>query len=350
MEFNHLYRQLASYLLGKKKIWQARWRRQVFNCQALNGKSNYNICINSDMTVSCNCNDVDGAGQLGNLKTTSFENIFFGDKAERFRRLLAQRKLPIVKCAVCPELRLVDATAVPTRDQISCPVGLMVENTSLCNLRCRSCSRATLEKIRQQKTLTLKDIEIVAETLARIGVRYCTYYNLGEPFLSPNILDELQIVRRHNPEMCIQVSTNGLFLDSDDNKQAALLCNDVHFSIDGISTPMVNIYQRRGDFDRAYSHLRSLVDYRNARGNSLPQIGWKYIVFRWNDKPEYIHQAIEMARKAGVDYIRFDAARTPLTGISPRFFWGNFFQTIGESGGPLTRKLNFDSNVRIIAD
>ena len=340
MELNYLYRQLACYLLGWKKIWQARLRRQVFHCQALAGKSNYNICINSDMSISCNCNDVDGAGQLGSLKTTSFENIFFGEKAERFRHLLARRKLPIIKCAVCPELRLIDPGTIAAAEEISWPQGLMVENTSRCNLRCLSCSRATLETIRRQKSLTREDIEIVAQTLARLGVRYCTYYNLGEPFLSPNILDELRIIRQHNPQMCIQISTNGLFVDSTDKQQAALLCNDVHFSIDGISTAMVNIYQQRGDFERAYRNLQALVAYRNAQGSSLPQIGWKYIVFRWNDRPEYIHQAIALAQKAGIDYIRFDAARSPLRGISLRFFCGDFFQSIGVSAGPMTRKLD----------
>ena len=37
----------------------------AYYCNALQGNYNYNICINSDMTISCNCQDYDGAGQLG---------------------------------------------------------------------------------------------------------------------------------------------------------------------------------------------------------------------------------------------------------------------------------------------
>lgn len=45
----------------------------VFYCNALLGQSTYNICINCDMTVSCNCQDYDGSGHVGDLRTHTFE-------------------------------------------------------------------------------------------------------------------------------------------------------------------------------------------------------------------------------------------------------------------------------------
>src|SRR5471030_2386752 len=41
---------------------------QKFYCSALAGDSEYNITINSDLTVSCNCQDYDGSGHLGDLR------------------------------------------------------------------------------------------------------------------------------------------------------------------------------------------------------------------------------------------------------------------------------------------
>ena len=49
-----------------------------FYCQALAGESNYDISINSDMTVSCSCADFDGSGILGDFSSDSFETIFGG--------------------------------------------------------------------------------------------------------------------------------------------------------------------------------------------------------------------------------------------------------------------------------
>ena len=59
-----------------------------YSCGALDGVSEYNLTINSDQTVTCNCQDYEGIGQIGNLKQNSFEEVFFGAKAQQFRDLL----------------------------------------------------------------------------------------------------------------------------------------------------------------------------------------------------------------------------------------------------------------------
>ena len=56
----------------------------------LHGESDYNITINSDLTVSCNCQDYNGSGHLGDLKKDSFEKVFFGPVAKNFREKLAK--------------------------------------------------------------------------------------------------------------------------------------------------------------------------------------------------------------------------------------------------------------------
>src|SRR5271165_5607722 len=92
---------VSDYLRRGLKVWfeaKARLRGQAFYCAALHGQSDYNITINSDLTVSCNCQDYDGSGHLGDLKQTSFENVFHGPVAKSFREHLAQGKLPIKAC------------------------------------------------------------------------------------------------------------------------------------------------------------------------------------------------------------------------------------------------------------
>jgi len=48
--------------------WSARLRGQRFACRALAGESDYNLTINCDETVSCNCQDYNGSGHIGDLK------------------------------------------------------------------------------------------------------------------------------------------------------------------------------------------------------------------------------------------------------------------------------------------
>ena len=68
---------------------------------SLQGESEYNMTINSDLTVSCNCQDYDGSGHIGDLRKNSFEEIFFGATAQKFRDELAKGKIPIPTCSRC---------------------------------------------------------------------------------------------------------------------------------------------------------------------------------------------------------------------------------------------------------
>src|SRR5512135_339109 len=85
--------------------WSARLKGQRFYCRALAGESEYNLTINCDLTVSCNCQDYDGSGHIGNLNESSFQEVFFGPGAGRLREALAKGKLPIKTCTRCSELQ-----------------------------------------------------------------------------------------------------------------------------------------------------------------------------------------------------------------------------------------------------
>ena len=56
-------------------------KKQYFYCRALAGESGYNISINSDLTVSCSCQDSLMEGQIGDIKVNTFKEIFYGEKA-----------------------------------------------------------------------------------------------------------------------------------------------------------------------------------------------------------------------------------------------------------------------------
>jgi pyruvate-formate lyase-activating enzyme len=327
----------------------AKFTGRRFACQSLSGTVHDGLFVNSDMTVSCNCQDVDGSGQLGSLRAHSLEELLAGPTAGRFRRELAAGRLPVSRCPACFHLRMVPrAVAAARAIQFRLPAGLSVENTVLCNLRCTGCCREEVLRTRKQgHALGLDDVRIVAETLARLRATYCGYYNLGEPFLSRTICRELELLRRHNPQMEILTSTNGLLVDSDEKREAALLADHVLFSIDGVDTAMVRRYQRGGDFDRAYANMRRLVEFRNGRGLARPCVYWKYVVFRWNDRPATIRRAIELARQAGVDCLQLTFARSPLWGISWRFLLSPWFRSLGTGGGWRFRNVWFSEPVKI---
>lgn len=315
-----LYRRLAVWRLE----WKARLTGRGYYCAALHGESEYNITINSDRTVSCNCQDYEGLGHLGDLNKSSFDEVFRGPVAQRFREELAHGKMPIPTCARCSELKpLASKNASPPPVKLP-QRGMLLENTVRCNVDCTGCARELAAGLRVDKQLqmTLDDMGRMADLAAGLGLKQLFYLNLGEPFLSPTICQELPVLRSRNPDCRIVTSTNGILLNTDAKREAALNFSHIFFSVHGITDAMSEKYMHRGNFTKAYEAMRTMAEFRNARGLTQPILEWKYLLFNWNDHPRHIERAIEMAREAKLDFISFWPTNNPFWGMSWRYRLG----------------------------
>ena len=199
---------------------------------------------------------------------------------------------------------------------------MLLENTVRCNIDCIGCDRQSAARIRTTTQMDLAKLSRMADMVHELGLESLFYLNLGEPFLSPNIGEELPLLRKKNPDCRIVISTNGMVLNSAAKREAALSASHIFFSIAGISDAMLKKYEKRGSFEKAYENMKALVDYRNARGLSQPILEWKYLLFNWNDRRSTIARAIEMAKAAGVDAISFWPTHNPFYGFSYRYSWG----------------------------
>ena len=322
---------VASDFYRKLLVWklelQARVSGRGYSCAALDGISEYNITINSDQTVTCNCQDYEGIGRIGDLKKNSFEEVFFGPVAQKFREDLARGRMPIATCVRCSDLRRLPADAPKTVPKARLPFrGMLLENTVKCNVDCTGCARENAASLRVNKQLTmpLNEMEKMGDLVQQLGMRQLFYLNLGEPFLSPTIGPELAMLRKKNPDCRIVTSTNGVLLNTDAKREAALNFSHIFFSVHGITNEMSEKYMHRGHFDKAYDAMKTMAEFRDTRGLTDPILEWKYLLFNWNDKPEYIERAIQMARDAKLDFISFWPTNNPFYGISWRWRLGMF--------------------------
>ena len=275
------------------------------------------------MMLSCGYRDTDGSGRIGDLSAISLQEAFQGGKAQQFRQRLAAGELPTPNCVRCIHLRRTSrAEAAEAAAQVELPSSIMVENTSVCNLRCISCPRDLLGTLRRRRMMSLADIARLAGEMSHVGVRQVTYHHLGEPFLSKRLAQEMRIIREHNPRIRIQVSTNGMLLTSDAQREAAMLFDHIQISLDGVTQPMVQRYQRGSCFDTVFQNMKQLVAYRDARGLQRPVICWKYLLFRWTEKRVHLLRAIERARDAGVDELWLESTVSPFWGLPWRTMLG----------------------------
>jgi pyruvate-formate lyase-activating enzyme len=302
-----------------------------FYCEALSGLSTYDLAVHSDFVLSCNHKDDCGLGTLGTCAEHDVIALYRGPVATRFRQSLAAGILPIPICARCGALRMADAKRSLDKalHYNPAPRSIMIENTSACNLRCLSCDRHSIRHSRKKSTLSLIEIESLSDTIKANNISHINFFTYGEPFASPSILHELTILRKKNPTLSILLSTNGLLVDTDEKRAAAMLVDTIIFSIHGMSEETLRRYQVGGDFARAYHNLTQLISFRNRNGYTRPSIQWKYLLFNWNDRPEMILKAIDLAEASRVDQIWFEPTRAPFWGTSLRYHFHPFFKTVG---------------------
>jgi hypothetical protein len=319
--FNWAVSDCIRWLMSRRIELRVLLTGRKYYCEALAGESDYNITINSDLTVSCNCQDYDGSGHIGDLKKNTFEEIFFGPVAQKFRDELARGKVPIPTCSRCVLRQLPTRGATPPKPRLPYK-GILLENTVICNVDCIGCAREGAANIRTKKTMPLAELSQMADLTARLGMERIFYLNLGEPFLSPAIGQELPLLRAKNPNAYIRVSSNGILLNTDAKREAALQLSDIMFSVHGITDAMCEKYMNRASFEKAYDAMKKMVAYRDARGLRHPILEWKYLLFNWNDHPKTIQRAIDLAKEAGLDIISFWPTNNPFYGMSWRYHLG----------------------------
>jgi pyruvate-formate lyase-activating enzyme len=300
-----------------------------FFCKALSGLSNYNITIQSDMSVSCNCADYDGEGVLGSLKDFTFKEIFDGPKAMEIRKMLAKGKIPIFSCMYCSELTLVEKdTAEKYVHGYNLPKrGLAVGEVVDCNCNCIGCRRKQMYKRVKKRYMSIDEVTNVANILRDLKIEELSYFNYGEPFMSKHFNESVNIIKKANPTIKIIVATNGLLMTQDIYEGISKL-DSIYISLDGIDDKTVTKYQRGSNFQKVYTNICEFVTYRDNFGFRKPLVVWKYVVFNWNDRKEMIEEAISYAKSARVDRILFSPTGNPRRGRSIRYWTSKHFHEI----------------------
>jgi MoaA/NifB/PqqE/SkfB family radical SAM enzyme len=217
------------------------------------------------------------------------------------------------------------------------PPNLVIELTIVCNLKCKGCPQPDVDfKKSRLNERTFIDVPILQAWLAPFvnQVQWVRLYNYGETFAHPQSIDFCSFLTAANPKMLVDIATNGLLLDTDDRMLSLIQAQPdvLHFSIHGASQASLEQYMgSRANFEKVLGILRRLITLRQQLGFVLPVLGWKYILFDWNDTDEEMARARSLAREIGVDFYGFEMTTGPLA--SKRYILGSeVLQALIEDG------------------
>ena len=196
--------------------------------------------------------------------------------------------------------------APPSPEELAPPLPeeLQVEVTGACNLRCRMCLVRYAPAVgRREGALALEQFVELVDSLPRL--RKLTLQGLGEPLLSPHLLEMVGYAARRGAE--VGFNTNGTLLDRATVERlisAGLAW--LHVSLDGATAETYEdvrhgpgLRPRPGQFERVVSNLRGLMETRRALASPTPRVQVVFVAMRRNvDELELL---VELAAEVGVD-------------------------------------------------
>lgn len=182
---------------------------------------------------------------------------------------------------------------------------MQVEPSSTCTLRCKACATPEERSLLELPNLLTPDVfRSILGKLAESGIeiRAFDFSGHGEPMTNPDLWSLVSLAREYYPESRIFMITNG----HGDFQEKHTVCglDEIQFSIDGIDQESYEKYRVGGNFQKAFSYMKSFTETA-MRNESNTRTVWRYILFEHNDSPDQLKEAFDLGSAAGVHELRF---------------------------------------------
>jgi radical SAM protein with 4Fe4S-binding SPASM domain len=184
------------------------------------------------------------------------------------------------------------------------PEHLQVEVSGACNLRCRMCLVRYAPAVgRREGALDYEDFLALVDSLPEL--RRLTLQGLGEPLLSPHLLDMIRYAAARGVH--VGFNTNGVLLTRGVARAlVAAGTGHVHVSLDGATAATyedvrhgTELAPRPGQFERVVANLRGLLAARGERRR--PRVVIVFVAMRRNVGE--LEALVDLAADLGVDEV-----------------------------------------------
>ena len=279
-----------------------------------------------DGRVVCGCADPYAKRVVGDARTSSIEEIWRGPVLDRLRHEMNAAGSDF--CGDCPLKRPLEPGEVPTQRGVEVgrhPGRMFIECTAACNISCNQAICAPETGITRTRQAGMLDFDLFTRVIDEVGpsLGRIDFFNYGEAFLHKRAVEMCEYIKSRYPHIYVYTSTNGTaFSEEQARRLVHSGIDEVTFSIDGAKAESYVQYRQRGKFDVALRNLRAMVEEKRRSGRDLPQINWRYILFKWNDSDEEMALARQLAAEIGVDRLCWEITDHPEDSFSRRFAKG----------------------------
>lgn len=280
-----------------------------------------------DGRVVCGCADPYAKRVVGDARTQTIQEIWQGATLTQLRKDMNAAGSEF--CGDCPLKRPLEPGEVATERSVEVgrhPGRMFIECTAACNISCFEACCAPETGITKTRQAGMLDFDLFKRVIDEVGpsLGRIDFFNYGEAFLHKRAVEMCEYIKAHHPHIYVYTSTNGGALSEEQARRLVHSgIDEVTFSIDGATPESYVQYRQRGKFDVSIRNLRAMVDEKRKAGRDLPQINWRYILFKWNDSDEEMALARRMAEEIGVDRLCWEITDHPESAYSRRYVRGS---------------------------
>ena len=161
------------------------------------------------------------------------------------------------------------------------PILLVVEPGNVCNLSCALCTTGQRDPTRNKMMLEFKNFKKLMDQVGKYAI-HLDLYNWGEPFINLHIFKMIKYAKKF--KIKVEISSNLNFYNEKIGRQViksgldTLIC-----SIHGGSQKTYEKYMVGGNFEKAVTNLKNLIELKKKMQSQTPKLRWRFVVFRHNE-------------------------------------------------------------------
>jgi radical SAM protein with 4Fe4S-binding SPASM domain len=202
------------------------------------------------------------------------------------------------------------------------PLGVSIEPTTSCNLRCPECPSGLRSFTRPTGMLQEQIFSNVIDQLSA-SLMNLTFYFQGEPYLNPKFLEMVRYASAKN--VFTSTSTNAHYLTDEQAKKTVESGLDrLIISIDGISQDTYEQYRVGGQLSKVLEGTKNIIAWKRKLKSRTPHVVFQFLVVRANEGD--IPRLYLLAKEMGVDEVKLKTAQiydfengSPLIPENPKY-------------------------------
>lgn len=180
------------------------------------------------------------------------------------------------------------------------PYHAHIEPTTICNLKCVSCSNQSVPESRKGH-LTLLELKELVEK--NPFIQDVSLLGLGEPLLNPEIVE--MAIYLHNRGIQSRIATNGMNLNSVDLEKLLPSIDELIISFDSNEQNSFEEIRKGADFKKIVKNIKEIVNIKKSKRLSLT-VSLQTIISKMNI--DRLDQIPPLAGELGIDKMRFSPA------------------------------------------